>query len=169
MSLNENLQRNPTYEKGQGRPLPSRGTQLTNLTTVKLSQKRCPKTSGRTCVESMLCKVHPELYIPPLNPTHKQCTWPVPFQEVGCAVLIWSGAVKDGNLLVGLIWSAGLMWRWWFYLMGWFWWSGLTMVWCGSWCMVWSVVGSETPPIVCCCGLIWGRSYGLLWWSGCMV
>ena len=159
----------PNLWKREGEALTSPGHPLTNLTTVKLSRKRCPKTSGRTCVESMLCKVHPELYIPPLNPTHKQCTWPVPFQEVGCAVLIWSGAVKDGNLLVGLIWSAGLMWRWWFYLMGWFWWSGLTMVWCGSWCMVWSVVGSETPPIVCCCGLIWGGSYGLLWWSGCMV
>ena len=62
----------------------------------------------------------------PLDPTHKQCTWPVPFHEVGCAVLIWSGAVKNGSLfrwsdLVvwigggGLIWWAdfgSLVWRW---------------------------------------------------------
>ena len=67
MSLTEHPQRNPTYEKGQGRPLPSRGTPLTNLTTVKLSRKRCPETSGRTCVESILCNVYPELYIPPLT------------------------------------------------------------------------------------------------------
>ena len=67
MSLTEHLQRNPTYEKGKGRPLPAQGAPLTDLTTVNLSRKRCPKTSGRTCVESMLCKVHPELYIPPLT------------------------------------------------------------------------------------------------------
>ena len=35
LSNTEHLQRNPTYEKGQGRPLPTRGTPLTNLTTVK--------------------------------------------------------------------------------------------------------------------------------------
>ena len=85
----------------------------------------------------------------PLDPTHKQCTWPVPFYEVGCAVLIWTGAVMDGSLWADLIW-----------------WSGLTMVWCGSWCMVWSVAGSETHLIVCCGGLICGGSYSLPMWSG---
>ena len=35
----------------------------------------------------------------PFYPTHKQCTWPVPVHEAGCAVLIWSGAVKNGILL----------------------------------------------------------------------
>ena len=64
-SMTEHLQRNPTYEKGKGRPLPAQGAQLVNLTTIKLSRKKCPESSGRTCVESMLCKVHPELYIPP--------------------------------------------------------------------------------------------------------
>ena len=63
--MTEHLQRNPTYEKGKGRPLPAQGAQLANLTTIKLSRKKCRESSGRTCVESMLCKVHPELYIPP--------------------------------------------------------------------------------------------------------
>ena len=66
-SLAEHLQRNPTYQKGKGSPLPAQGAPLTDLTTVNLSRRRCPKTSGRTCVESMLCKVHPELYIPSLT------------------------------------------------------------------------------------------------------
>ena len=69
----------------------------------------------------------------PLDPTHKQCTWPVPFHEAGCAVLIWSGAVMDDSLCTDLIW-----------------WSSLTMVWCGSWCMVWS--GADLTA--CRCGLV---------------
>ena len=87
----------------------------------------------------------------PLDPTHKQCTWPVPFHEVGCAVLIWSGAVKNGSLLGwsdlvvrfggrDLIWWAdfgGLVWRW----------SGVGV---GAWSDLWS--GSE-----------------LIWLSGVMV
>ena len=47
-------------------------------------------------------------------------------------------------------------------------WSGLTMVRCGRWCMLCSVVGSETRAIVCCGGLIWGGSCGLPLWSGSM-
>ena len=35
LSLTEHLQRNPTYEKGQGRPLPAQGVPLTDLTIVK--------------------------------------------------------------------------------------------------------------------------------------
>ena len=57
----------PNLRKREGEALTSPGHPLTNLTTVKLSRKRCPKTSGRTCVESMLCKVHPELYVPPFT------------------------------------------------------------------------------------------------------
>ena len=101
----------------------------------------------------------------PLDPTHKQCTWPVPFHEVGYAVLIWSGAVKNGSLLgwsdlvvrfdsSGLIWWAdfgGLVWRW----------SGEGVC---TWSDLWS--GSETHLIVWCDGLIWGGSYGLLLLSG---
>ena len=41
--LTEHLQRNPTYEKGQGRPLPAQGTPLTNLTTINLSRRRIRK------------------------------------------------------------------------------------------------------------------------------
>ena len=40
LSLTEHLQRNPTYEKGKGRPLPARGAPLTKLTTIKLSRKK---------------------------------------------------------------------------------------------------------------------------------
>ena len=54
-------------KKGKGRPLPAQGTPLTNLTTVKLSRIRRADASGRKCVNSMLCKVHPELYIPPFT------------------------------------------------------------------------------------------------------
>ena len=87
MSLTEHLQRNPAYRKGQGRPLPSRGTPLTNLTTVKLSRKRYPKTSGRTCVESMLCKVHPKLYISPLTQPTNNAPDLYHFMRLG--VLCW--------------------------------------------------------------------------------
>ena len=46
----------------------------------------------------------------PLDPTHKECTWPVPFQEVGFAVLIGSWVVKDGVLWSGgVIWTGGLV------------------------------------------------------------
>ena len=43
LSMTEHLQRNPAYEKGQGRPLPARGNPLPNLTTVKLSRKKVRK------------------------------------------------------------------------------------------------------------------------------
>ena len=67
-SLTEHLQRNPTYEKGQGRSFPARGKPLANLTTVsKVKPKENPESLGRTCVESVLRKVHPEFYIPPLT------------------------------------------------------------------------------------------------------
>ena len=41
--LTEHLQRNPTYEKGKGRPLPAQGTPLANLTTINLSRKKVRK------------------------------------------------------------------------------------------------------------------------------
>ena len=152
--MTEHLQRNPTYQKGQGRPLPAQGAPLTDLTTVNLSRKRCPKTSGRTCVESMLCKVHPELYIPPLTQPTNNAPDLYHFTRLG--VLCWfeveHGWVMDGSLWADLIW-----------------WSGLTMVWCWSLCMVWSVAGSETNLIVCCGRLIWDGSYRLPLWSGSMA
>ena len=143
--LTEHLQRNPSYEKGKWRPLPAQGTQLANLTTIKLSRKKSPETSGRTCVESMLCKVHPELYIPSLDPTHKECTWPVSLQEVGYAVLI-------GVLWYdGLIWSVGLDWRWWWDPMVRFGSRVVTMALFGI-RMWWSDLGSDL--IVSFCGLM---------------
>ena len=99
----------------------------------------------------------------PLDPTHKQCTWPVPFHEVGCAVLIWSGAVKNGSLLgwsdlvvwfdsSGLIWWAdfgGLVWRW------------TTGVGVGAWSDLWS--GTETHLIV---WMVWsGADLMVLWYD----
>ena len=150
--MTEHLQRNPTNEKGKGRPLPARETTLTNLTTVKLSRKRCPKISGRTCVESMLCKVHPELYIPPLTQPIMNAPNLYHFTRLG--VLCWF-EVKLQRMVV--CWTDLI------------WWSDLTMGWCGNWCMAWSVVGCETHLIVWCGGLIWGGSYGLLMRSGSMV
>ena len=43
LSMTEHLQRNPAYEKGQGRPLPARENLLANQTTVKLSRKKVQK------------------------------------------------------------------------------------------------------------------------------
>ena len=110
MSLTEHLQRNPTYQKGKGRPLPAQGAPLTDLTTVNLSRKRCPKTSGRTCVESMLCKVHPELYIPPLTQPTNNAPDLYHFTRLG--VLCWFEVEQPWMVVCGLIWSGGLVWRW---------------------------------------------------------
>ena len=64
----------PKFEKkGKGEDLTSPGGQLANLTTIKLSRKGSPRTSSRKCVESVHCKVHPELFIlTTLDPTHKE-------------------------------------------------------------------------------------------------
>ena len=56
LSLTEHLQRNPTYEKGKGRPLPARGAQLTKLLTIKLSRKKNsgvfrPKVCGKYALQ----------------------------------------------------------------------------------------------------------------------
>ena len=139
MSLTEHLQRNPTYQKGKGRPLPAQGAPLTDLTTVNLSRKRCPKTSGRTCVESMLCKVHPELYIPPLTQPTNNAPDLYHFKRLG--VLCWF-EVEQSRMVVC--------------------WADL-VVWCGGGCLIWLAdfgalvwrwSGSETPLIVWCGGLV---------------
>ena len=77
----------PNLWKRAGEALTSPGSPLTDLTTVKLSRKRCPKTSGRTCVESMLCKVHPELYIPPFTQPIKNAPDLCHFRRL--AMLCW--------------------------------------------------------------------------------
>ena len=106
----------PNLWKREGEALTSLGSPLTDLTTVKLSRKRCPKTSGRTCVESMLCKVHPEPYIPPLpwpNPQTMHLTCTILRGWVCCADLNWS---SHGWQSVGwsdlVVWSDdSLMWE----------------------------------------------------------
>ena len=88
----------PNLRKREGEALTSPGHPLTNLTTVKLSRKKMSENLGpNVCGKYALQGSSRALYTP-LYPTHKQCTWPVPVHEAGCAVLIWSGAVKNGSL-----------------------------------------------------------------------
>ena len=173
MSLIEHLQRNPTSEKGQGRPWPTQGTPLTDLTTVKLNRKDVRNLQAER-VERMLCNVHPELHISP--PPSSALTQPTNnahdlYHFTKLCVLCWFEVEQSGMVLCKanvicwsgvavVVWSDGLI------LVGR---SGQTMVWCGSWCIVWSVVTSETTPIVWCGGLIWDGSGGLLLWSGSMA
>ena len=98
----------PNLWKRAGEALTSPGSPLTDLTTVKLSRKRCPKTSGRTCVESMLCKVHPELYIPPLTQPIMNAPNLYHFKRLG--VLCWF-EVEQSRMVVcwaDLIWLSGV-------------------------------------------------------------
>ena len=67
-------------------------------------------------MESMLCKVHPELYIPPLTQPIKNAPDLYHFKELGMLFCLEDGGLLSG----GLICSGGLVW-----------WSGLTMVCCG--------------------------------------
>ena len=109
----------------------------------------------------------------PLDPAHKQCTWPVRFQEVGCPVLIWSGAVKDGSLLD---WSDLLVWCGGGGLIWWADFGCLVREWSGVGVGAWSdlcsdlrqlrssgvVVWSGTELVGCCCGLVpWANPGGL--------
>ena len=150
MLLTEHLQRNPTNEKGKGRPLPARETKLTNLTTVKLSRKRCPKFSGRTCVESMLCKVHPELYIPPLTQPIMNAPNLYHFTRLG--VLCWF-EVEQSRMVVcwaDLIWLSGVavvVWS-----------DGLILVVWSDDGLVWELMHGLI------CGRIWDSSDYLVWW-----
>ena len=137
--------------KREGEALTSPGNPLANLTTVKLSRIRSPETSSRTCVESMLCKVHPELYIPPLTQPIRNAPDLYHFNRLG--LLCWVEAEQSGIFCCGLIrvvWSDG---------------GGGLMVWFGG--RVWQWSGVEFV----CGGLIWGRTTdGLVWssyvWSG---
>ena len=74
LSLTEHLQRNPTYEKGEGRPLPARGAPLTKLTTIKLSRKKKsgvfrPKVCGKYALQGSS-----RALFTPFDLTHKECT-----------------------------------------------------------------------------------------------
>ena len=137
-------------KKGRGGPYQPRAP-LTNLTTVKLSRKSCPKTSGRKCVESMLCKVHPELYIPPLTQPTNNAPDLYHFTRLG--VLCWF-EVEQSRMVV--CW-ADLIW-----------WSGLAVVvWSdGVILVVWSDDGLVWELVH---GLICGRDLRLLWLAGVMV
>ena len=139
--LTEHLQRNPSNEKGKGRPLPAQGTPLAKLIKVTLSRKKSPETSGRKSVESMLCKVHPELYIPPLTQPIKKAPDLYHFKGLGMLFCLEDGGLWSG----GVIWSCGLDWWWWSALIVWF--GGRTddvmmlyfdlVFWSGAELMVW--------------------------------
>ena len=100
MSLTEHLQRNPTYEKGQGRPWPTQGTPLTDLTTVKLNRKRCPKSSGRTCGKYALQGSSRAPYNPPpsalTQPTNNA---PDLYHFTKSGVLCWFEVEQSGMVL----------------------------------------------------------------------
>ena len=106
--LNEHLQRNPSYGKGKGRPLPAQGTPLANLTTIKLSRKKVQKVRPKVC-ESMLCKVHPELYLPSLTQPIKNAPDLYHFKKLGMPFWLEDGGLWSvvwfvgGGLLIG--WS----------------------------------------------------------------
>ena len=147
--MTEHLQRNPTYGKGKGRPLPAQGAQLANLTIIKLSRKKCPESSGRTCVESMLCKVHPELYIPPSTQPIKNA--PDLYHSRGW--VCWLEAESSRMVSCGLVgWSELVVWI-----------GGGVVIW-------WSdlVVGSGRWSVVVfgCGGLIWVNCDLIVWCGG---
>ena len=142
MLLTEHLQRNPTYEKREGEALTSPGHPLTNLTTVKLSRKKMSENLRPNVCGTYALQGSSRALYTPLDPTHEQCTWPVPSHEVGCAVLIlvvWCG-------------GGGLVWQWsgvgvgaWSDL-----WSDLRLVWLSD-VVVWS--GAD-HLMGCWCGLV---------------
>ena len=159
--LTEHLQRNPSNEKGKGRPLPAQGTPLAKLSKLRLSRKKSGNFRPKVCGKYALQGSSRALYTP-LDPTHKESTWPVPFQGVGYAVLFggwWS-----------VVWWVDLFW--WFGLAvvvcsdGLIWWSGLTMVCCGV-RMQWPDLWSD-----CLYGCLMDWFRGLIWrcawarWSG---
>ena len=137
--------------KREGEALTSPGNPLTNLTTIKLSRKRSPGTSSRTCVDSMRCKVHPELFLlTSLNPTHKGTIWP------GCLEV--GRSVQSCGWLIS--WEVG----------------GLVMVW-SEVCfvensLVWGLLRGKWSGLEVCCvekGLDWRSAERKTAWSGGML
>ena len=172
--MTEHLQRNPTYEKGKGRPLPAQGAQLANLTTIKLSRKKCLESSGRTCVESMLCKVHPELYIPPSTQPIKNapdlyhsrgwvCCADWKLSRQGWCPVVWWGDLNWLSGLAVVLWSDGLIW-WSGRDDGLVWYSDV-VVWSGLWsdCLVWwsDRLASWSNLEVCLRNMVWSDSWKL--------
>ena len=137
-------------KKRAGEALTSPGNPLANLTTINLSRKRVrnffrPNVCGKYALQGSSRALYT-----PLDPTHKECTWPVPFQEAGYAVLIGSWVVKDGVLWSGgVIWTGCLDWRWCCDLMVWF--------------------GGRVGTMVCCGIRMWWSDLGcdlIVWWGG---
>ena len=108
----------PILWKREGEVLTNPGNPLANLTTVKA--KKIPETLGRTCVESMLCKVHPELYIPPLTQPIMNAPDLYHFKRLGMLFCFGDACLWSG----GVIWSDLVVW---FDSGGLFWWSALVV------------------------------------------
>ena len=97
----------------------------------------------------MLCKVHPELYIPPLTQPTNNAPDLYHFTRLG--VLCWFEVEQPWMVVCGLIWSGGLVWRW-------------SVVGVGSWSDQWPdvrliwlsvvVVWSGADLMACGCGLV---------------
>ena len=123
-------------------------------------------TFNRTCVESMLCKVHPELYIPPLTQTTNNAPDLYHFTRLG--VLCWFEVEQSRMVVCWLGWTDLLVWCggggliWWADFGGLVWrWSGVGV---GAWSDLWSdlrllrlsgvVVWSEADLMGCYGGLV---------------
>ena len=141
----------PNLWKRAGEALTSPGSPLTDLTTVKLSRKRCPKTSGRTCVESMLCKVHPEHYIPSLTQPTNNAPDLYDFKRLG--VLCWF-EVEQSRMVV--CWADLICWSGVAVVV---WSDGLILVVWSENGLVWELVHGLIG------GQIWDSSDSLVWWS----
>ena len=97
----------------------------------------------------MLCKVHPELYIPPLTQPTNNAPDLYHFTRLG--VLCWFEVEQPWMVVCGLIWSGSLVWRWsgvgvgtWSDL-----WPDLRLIWLSG-VLVWS--GEDL--MACRCGLL---------------
>ena len=116
----------------------------------------------------MLCKVHPEHYIPPLTQPIKNA--PDLYHFKGLGMLFCLEAEESRMLVCGLVGWSDLIW--WSGLAvvvcsdGLIWWSGPTMVWCGirmRWPDLWSdcLYGGLMDWFH---GLIWGTEEdGVVW------
>ena len=153
--MTEYLQRNPAYEKGQGRPLPARGAPLANLTTVKLSRNKVRKLQAESVWKVCFSRfIQSSIYPPWPNPQGMHLTCTIPRHWLCCADLKLS---SQGWWSVGMIWSGGLVWWWRSDLIVW-WLSGLRMAWSGADLVDWC------GGLVWCGGLIWRSVWGK--WSG---
>ena len=153
----------PILWKREGEALTRPGNPLANLTKIKLSRKKSGNFRPNVCGKYALQGSSRALYTL-LDPTHKECTWPVPFQEPGYAVLIGNWVVKNAVLWSGgVIWTGGLDWRCWWDLMVWF--CGRVLIWSGLWsdCLVWCSDGlvSWSDLELCLRKMVWSDGWKL--------